>query len=92
MNNLFPVGRTMYMLAITELALYSFVRGDWGMTRPRPLPEMLQGINPAMTYVSGALLLLTGASVPQNQRYVFIHIVAGWPPNQFIINKSKLNG
>jgi len=48
----------MFLLAITELAIYSFVKGDFAMTRP-PLPELVQGINPAMAYVSGALLLLS---------------------------------
>jgi len=49
----------MYLLGIAELAIYSFAKGDFAMTRPRPLPEMLQGINPAMAYVSGALLLIS---------------------------------
>ena len=49
----------MYLLGIAELALYSFAKGDLAMTRPRPLPETLQGINPAMTYISGALLLIS---------------------------------
>jgi len=48
----------MYLLGIAELAIYSFFKGDFAMTRPRPLPEMLQGINPAMAYVSGGLLLI----------------------------------
>jgi uncharacterized membrane protein len=48
----------MYLLAIAELAIYSFVKGDWAMTRPRPLPEVLQSVNPVMTYVSGTLLLI----------------------------------
>jgi uncharacterized membrane protein YphA (DoxX/SURF4 family) len=49
----------MYLLGIVELAIYSFVKGDFAMTRPRPLPEVLQGINPAMAYISGALLLIS---------------------------------
>jgi uncharacterized membrane protein len=49
----------MYLLGIAELAIYNFFKGDFAMTRPRPLPEMLQGINPAMAYVSGALLLIS---------------------------------
>jgi len=49
----------MYLLGIAELAIYSFVKGDFAMTRPRPLPELLQNINPAMAYVSGALLLIS---------------------------------
>jgi len=49
----------MYLLGIAELAIYSFVKGDFAMTRPGPLPEILQGINPTMAYVSGALLLIS---------------------------------
>jgi len=48
----------MYLLGIAELAIYNFAKGDFAMTRPSPLPEILQGINPAMAYISGALLLI----------------------------------
>lgn len=48
----------MYLVAIAELAIYSFMRADIAMTRPRPLPEYLQGLNPYMTYISGALFLI----------------------------------
>jgi len=48
----------MYLLGIAELAIYSFVKGDFAMTRPRPIPEVLQSINPTMAYVSGSLLLI----------------------------------
>ena len=47
----------MYMVGVAELAIYGFAKGDFAMTRPRPLPEFLQGLNPAMAYISGALLL-----------------------------------
>lgn len=49
----------MYLLGIAALAVYSFVKGDFAMTRPPQLPEILQGINPAMAYISGALLLIS---------------------------------
>jgi uncharacterized membrane protein len=49
----------MYLIGLAELAIYSFVKGDFAMTRPRPLPEALQSINPTMAYVSGALLLVS---------------------------------
>ncbi|HTE23802.1 hypothetical protein [Flavitalea sp.] len=48
----------MYLVAIAELAIYSFVKTDIAMTRPRPLPEFLQGLNPFMAYISGALFLI----------------------------------
>lgn len=47
----------MYLIAIAELAIYSFFRGDIAMTRPRPLAGHLQFLNPAMTYISGVLFL-----------------------------------
>ena len=59
MKTFYRVGQTMYLLGIAELAIYSFFKGDFAMTRPRPLPEAIQEINPAMAYVSGALLLLS---------------------------------
>jgi uncharacterized membrane protein len=59
MTTLYKAGRHMYLLGIAELAIYNFAKGDFAMTRPRPLPEMLQGINPSMAYVSGALLLIS---------------------------------
>jgi len=59
MKTLYTVGRNMYLMGIAELAIYSFVKGDWAMTRPSPLPEAWQSINPTMTYVSGALLLIS---------------------------------
>lgn len=49
----------MYLLGIAELAIYNFAKGDFAMTRPRPLPDGLEGINPAMAYISGALLLIS---------------------------------
>lgn len=58
MTALYETGRHMYLLGIAELALYNFAKGDFAMTRPGPLPEVLQGLNPAMAYVSGALLLI----------------------------------
>ncbi len=59
MTTPYKTGRHMYLIGVAALAIYSFVKGDIAMTRPRPLPEFLQGINPAMTYVSGALLLIS---------------------------------
>jgi len=49
----------MYLLGIAELAIYNFAKGDFAMTRPRPLTEGLEGINPTMAYISGALLLIS---------------------------------
>lgn len=58
MLTLYKVGRHMFLLGLIELVLYSFVKGDLAMTRPRPLPAGLENINPTMTYVSGAVLLI----------------------------------
>src|SRR6187549_2199645 len=59
MTTFYKTGRHMYLISIAALAIYSFVKGDIAMTRPRPLPEFLQDINPAMAYVSGALFLIS---------------------------------
>src|SRR6478736_7661825 len=58
MTSAYKIGRHIFLLGIAELAVYSFVKGDFAMTRP-PLPELVQGINPGMAYVSGALLLIS---------------------------------
>ncbi|MES2796040.1 MAG: hypothetical protein V4683_08745 [Bacteroidota bacterium] len=58
MQNTFKIGSTMYLLAIAELAIYNFFKGDFAMTRPRPLLESWAGVNPAMAYLSGTLLLI----------------------------------
>ena len=47
MTTQYKIGMHMYLLAIAELAIYSFVKGDFAMTHPRPLPEVLLGINPS---------------------------------------------
>jgi hypothetical protein len=43
-RNILPTWQHMYLIAIAELAIYSFVKVDLAMTRPRPLPEFLQGL------------------------------------------------
>jgi uncharacterized membrane protein YphA (DoxX/SURF4 family) len=53
------VGQHMFLIGIAELAIYSLVKGDLAMTRPRPLPEFLQNVNPAMTYVACALFIIS---------------------------------
>lgn len=52
------IGRNMFLAGLAETAVYTFFRGETAMTRPRPLPDALQSLNPAMAYISGALLLL----------------------------------
>src|SRR6478736_4579054 len=77
MKPLYQVGKNMYLIAIAELAIYSFFRGDIGMTRP-PFREELQSINPALAYVSGAALLICVAAVYLNKyRNVALLTIAG---------------
>lgn len=61
------IGRHMYLLGVAELAIYGFFKGDIAMTRPRPLPDALQFVNPAMAYISGALLLISVAAFYLNK-------------------------
>ena len=71
------IGRHMYLLGLAELAIYGFFKGDIAMTRPRPLPDALQFINPAMAYISGALLLISVAAFYLNKnRPVALLIIA----------------
>jgi len=65
MKPLYQLGKSMYLIGIAELAIYSFFRGDIGMTRP-PFREELQSINPALAYVSGAVLLTCVVAVYLN--------------------------
>ena len=57
-HNFLLTSQLVYLIAIAELAIYSFAKGDIAMTRPPPLPEFLQGLNPSMAYLSGALFLI----------------------------------
>src|SRR6478752_1443191 len=57
MKPLYQVGKNMYLIGIAEMAIYSFFRGDIGMTRP-PFREELESINPALAYILGAVLLI----------------------------------
>ncbi|HEV8513642.1 MAG TPA: hypothetical protein VGQ59_10205, partial [Cyclobacteriaceae bacterium] len=66
MKPLYQVGKNMYLIGIAELAIYSFFRGDIGMTRPS-YREELQSINPALAYVSGAVLLICVLAVYLNK-------------------------
>jgi uncharacterized membrane protein YphA (DoxX/SURF4 family) len=59
MTKLNKLGQHMFLIAIAELAIYSIVKGDMAMTRPRPLPEFAQSLNPALTYIACALLLIS---------------------------------
>src|SRR6478609_4034720 len=66
MKPLYQVGKNMYLIGIAELAIYSFFRGDIGMTRPS-FREELQSINPMLAYVSGAVLLICVLAVYMNE-------------------------
>jgi hypothetical protein len=93
MTNLNTVGRTMYLIGIAELAIYGFIKGDWAMTRPGPLPEVLQAMNPTLTNISGAMLLVSVLAFFLNKNrpialltiaaliFLFVtsrHIMNGW--------------
>jgi uncharacterized membrane protein YphA (DoxX/SURF4 family) len=49
----------MFLIGVAELVIYSIIKGDLAMTRPRPLPEFLQSVNPILTYVACALILIS---------------------------------
>jgi hypothetical protein len=66
-RNFFTAGKYMYLAGIAELAIYNFAKGDFAMTRPVALPSSLNGINPTMAYISGALLLIAVAAVVANK-------------------------
>src|SRR6478736_4743415 len=66
MKPLYQVGKNMYLIGIAELAIYSFFRGDIGMTRPS-FREELQSINPALAYISGAVLLICLVAIYLNK-------------------------
>jgi len=59
MTTLNRVGQHMFLIGVAELAIYSIMKGDMAMTRPRPIPEFLQNINPALTYIACALLVIS---------------------------------
>lgn len=95
MKPLYQVGKNMYLIGIAELAIYSFFRGDIGMTRP-PFREELQSINPVMAYISGAILLICVVAVYLNKyRNVALltiaSIILGLVAARHILNIPVLN-
>jgi hypothetical protein len=66
-NNLVATGKYMYLIGLAELAVYSFFKEDFAMTRPPVLPDWLKEINPVMAYITGSLLLLCIVAVIWNK-------------------------
>jgi hypothetical protein len=54
----FIIGKLMYLISLAELAIYSFFRGDIGMTRPTKFP-FLEGYTQILAIVSGIILLIS---------------------------------
>lgn len=61
----------MYFTGIIFLGTVNFLIKDFAMTWPRPLPEALQFINPAMAYITGAILVIA-AALALVKRYITI--------------------
>ncbi len=76
MKNTFYIGKFMYLIGVVELAIYNFFKGDFAMTRP-PFKDTFSSLNPAMAYVSGAILLVSVAAILLNryQKYGLMAII-----------------
>jgi hypothetical protein len=57
-QNYFAIGKLIYLISLSELAIYSFFRGDIGMTRPTKFP-FLEGHTQILAIVSGIILLIS---------------------------------
>lgn len=57
-RNIFQAGKVFYLIGLTELAIYGFIKGDFAMTRPPQAPSFIVALNPGLAYVSGGLLLI----------------------------------
>lgn len=55
---LFQTGQFLFLSGIVVDAVYTFFKGDFAMTSPRPYPEFVLRLNPEMAYISGSMLLL----------------------------------
>jgi uncharacterized membrane protein len=66
MKPLYQLGKNMYLIGVAELAIFSFFRGDIGMTRP-PFRDELQSINPALAYTSGVVLMICVLAIYLNK-------------------------
>ncbi len=57
LKNYCTIGKIMYLLAMVELSVYDFFKGDFAMTRP-PHFDFLNTLNPTLAYLGSALLLI----------------------------------
>ena len=98
-KNTFKTGENMYLAGIGFLAIISILSKDFVLTRPRPLPEALAGINPSMAYISSIVLMVSVLAVFFNRyRFVAILVIANlifWlATSRHIINlwRDYING
>lgn len=62
-ENLYPVGRGMYLAGIGFLGALYFIFLDFVMTRPKPWPGYLQDLNPALAYIAGSVMIVAAIFV-----------------------------
>jgi uncharacterized membrane protein len=51
-------GQVMYLVGLTELAVYRVIKKDIAMTRPPQTPAFLVELNPDLAYIGAAILIL----------------------------------
>lgn len=62
MKRIFNLGTVLFLMGILVSAVYNFFKKDFAITRPRPYPEFILSLNPAMAYISGGLLIAAVAA------------------------------
>lgn len=89
----------MYLAGLSELAIYSFVKGAFAMTRPPQVPGFLVAWNPWLAYVGGAILLLGVMQIVSNRfttaavaGFVVVIFVGTTVPHVFGLWKDPING
>ena len=71
MKRIFNLGTLLFLSGILAGALCNFLRKDFAITRPRPYPEFILALNPAMAYISGGLLVLAVAAFAIRRLRIF---------------------
>ena len=58
----YNLGTLLFLMGILVTAIYNFFKKDFAITRPRPYPEFILALNPAMAYLSGGVLIVAVAA------------------------------
>jgi uncharacterized membrane protein len=68
MKNSLSIGRNMYAIGMAGLGILCLLDRDFIIGRPKPWQLFLPGWNPALAYISGAIIVLSAAAIILNRQ------------------------